>query len=85
MDAKVTLAFNKAVIEKAKEYAESQNMSLSRLIETLLEKVTAKQYKSLEDYPVSDWVNMVAEGQAEYITKPKSRSKLKSEYHSRKK
>lgn len=85
MDAKVTLAFNKDVIEKAKEYAESHNMSLSRFIETLLEKVTAKQYASLEDLPVSNWVNMLAEGPAEYLTKPKRRSKLKSEYYGRKK
>jgi len=85
MDAKVTLAFNKDVIEKAKQYAESHNMSLSRLIETLLEKVTTKQYTSLEDLPVSNWVNMLAEGSAEYVTKSKSRSKLKSEYYARKK
>lgn len=85
MDAKVTLAFNKDVIKKAKEYADSHNMSLSRLIETLLEKVTAKQYASLEDLPVSSWVNMLAEGPAEYVTKPKSRAKLKSEYYGRKK
>ena len=29
-------------------------------------QVTASDYKSLEDYPVSDWVSMVAEGEIEY-------------------
>jgi len=85
MDAKVTLSFNKAVIERAKLYADSQNMSLSRMLELILDKITTKQYASIEDFPISDWVNTLAEGKTEYITSAKSRSKLKSQYHSRKK
>lgn len=85
MDAKITLSFDKQVIERAKKYAESQNISLSRLMELLLDKITSKQYTSLEDLPVSDWVNLIAEGPAEYRTKNRKRSKLKDEYHSRKK
>lgn len=84
MDAKVTLSFDKQIIERAKQYAESQNMSLSRLMEFLLDKITSNQYSSLEDLPVSDWVNAVAEGKATYITKAKKRSKLKDEYKNRK-
>ncbi len=85
MDAKITLAFDARVIEKAKRYAESQNMSLSRLMEFLLEKITSKQYTSLEDFPVSDWVSLLADGAPEYHTKPRKRSKIKEEYRSRKK
>ena len=77
--------FNKAVIEKAKAYAESQNMSLSRMLEFILDKITTNQYASFEEFPISDWVNTLAEGKSEYITSPKSRSKLKSQYNSRKK
>ena len=66
MDSKITLSFDKNVINKAKEYAENNNISLSRLIEFLLTKVTTKSFNSLEDYPISDWVNMVAEGEANY-------------------
>ena len=66
MDSKITLSFDKSVIEKAKEYASENNISLSRLIEFLLTKVTSKTYKSIEDYPIADWVNMVAEGEATY-------------------
>jgi len=66
MDSKITLSFDKSVIEKAKEYAKENNISLSRLIEFLLTKVTAKTYKSIEAYPISDWVSMVAEGNATY-------------------
>ena len=66
MDSKITLSFDKDVISKAKEYAENNNISLSRLIEFLLTKVTTKSFNSLEDYPISNWVNMVAEGEATY-------------------
>ncbi|SDW29010.1 DUF6364 family protein [Aequorivita viscosa] len=36
MDKKLTLSFNKSVIESAKEYAKSNNISLSKLIESYL-------------------------------------------------
>ncbi|WP_317897216.1 DUF6364 family protein [Aurantibacillus circumpalustris] len=85
MDAKVTLSFNKVIIEKAKLYAETQNMSLSRMLELILDKITSKQYASIEDFPISDWVANIAEGKAEYTTPSKSRSKLKAQYHNRKK
>jgi hypothetical protein len=80
MDAKVTLSFDESVISKAKRFADDNNISLSRLTEFLLRKVTTGNYQSLDDLPVADWVNMVAEGQTEYITKPKSRKDLKKEY-----
>lgn len=63
MDAKVTLSFNEEVIRKAKKYAADNNISLSRLIEYLLTKATAKEYKSLEDFPIADWVSQIAEGE----------------------
>ena len=86
MDTKITLSFNAQVIERAKKYAEAQNMSLSRLMEFLLDKITTKQYASLEELPISDWVSAVAEGPAEYRTsKPKKYAKLKEEYRNRKK
>lgn len=84
MDAKITLSFNKDVIERAKKYAEKHNMSLSRLMELLLDNITTKQYASLEDFPISDWVNQVAEPKAEYVT-AKKRASTKAEYRNRKK
>lgn len=85
MDAKVTLSFDAAVINKAKDFAEQNNISLSRLTEFLLRKVTSSHYKSLEELPISDWVSMVAEGEAAYITKPKKNKELKAEYFKSKK
>lgn len=85
MDAKVTLSFNKSVIERAKQYAEKHNMSLSRLMELVLDKITSNQYASLEEFPISDWVNEVAEGPAQYRSGQRTRSKMKEEFRSRKK
>ena len=80
MDTKITLSFDQAVINKAKKYAEKNNISLSRLVEFLLLKVTTSDYHSMEDYPISDWVNQVAEGEAVYQTKGRSRKSLKDEF-----
>ncbi|GHM99096.1 hypothetical protein WSM22_05860 [Cytophagales bacterium WSM2-2] len=80
MDTKITLSFDEAIINKAKEFADSQNISLSRLTEFLYSRIVSGHYKSLEDLPVSDWVSMVSEGQAEYKTKKRGRKALKDEY-----
>ena len=80
MDAKITLSFDKEVIVKAKKFAEAQNISLSRLMEFLLRQITSGNYTKLENLPVSDWVNELAEGEAHYITKPRSLKALKNEF-----
>ncbi|WP_293790293.1 DUF6364 family protein [uncultured Pedobacter sp.] len=81
MDTKLTLSFNQDVVARAKKYAAENNISLSRLIEHLLTQVTANEYKSLEDFPISDWVSMVAEGEIEYKKTPKaSRKNSKDEF-----
>jgi len=85
MDAKITLSFNKTIIDKAKDFAGKNNISLSRLTEFLLSKVTSSHYQSLEDLPISDWVNMVAEGEATYEIKARKNKDLKKEYFKSKK
>lgn len=79
MDSKITLSFDESVIVKAKAFAEANNISLSRLVEFMLSKVTDKRYRSIDELPVSDWVNAVAEGEAEYVRKNASQS-VKKEY-----
>lgn len=81
MDAKVTLSFDQTVIEQAKAFAQKNNISLSRLCEFLLRKTTETNATNFEELPISDWVNMVAEGQAEYKTR--SRQKTKTEFRNR--
>ena len=85
MDNKITLSFDADVIVDAKQYAQENNISLSRLTEMLLRKVTSQNYASLEDYPISDWVNIVSEGEVEYVTNPKPKKKLKAEFFNAKK
>ncbi len=85
MDAKITLSFDKEVISKAKIYAERHNISLSRLMEFLLRKITTDSYGSLEDFPIADWVQRVSEGEAEYVTKPRKNKQLKNEFFKSKK
>lgn len=85
MDAKITLSFDETIIRKAKNYAENNNISLSRLTEFLLCKVTSNPYQSLEDLPISGWVNMVAEGEVQYQTKTKKNKDLKAAYFKSKK
>jgi Cu2+-containing amine oxidase len=84
VDTKVTLSFNEEVINKAKQYAADNDISLSRLIEFLLKKVTSTDYRSLEQYPIADWVNQIAEGKAEYHTSKNRKSSKNDFFESRK-
>lgn len=84
MDAKVTLSFDANIIDKAKHYAESRGLSLSRLTEILLRKATTGGYSEIEDIPIANWVSTLSEGEAEYIT-PRKRKNRKEEYYNSKK
>lgn len=80
MDTKLTLSFDADVAERAKAFAEANNISLSRLIEFMLNKVTDKRYRSLDELPVSDWVSQVAEGEATYVRKNAAVRNVKKDY-----
>lgn len=80
MDSKVTLSFDKNVIAAAKEFAEEQGISLSRLTEYLFRKITSQSGKDLENLPLAEWVQLLAEGEASYKTRPRNRKALKEEY-----
>lgn len=81
MDAKITLSFNEDVIDKAKKFAEANNISLSRLTEIIYQKMTSGNYKNLEELPISNWVSQLAEGEIEYKTKPRTKKSLKREFY----
>jgi len=81
MDTKVTLSFNEEVVTRAKKFAEQNNISLSRLTEYLFERITHKAFNNLEELPVSEWVNQLAEGAAVYKTRKSSRKSLKAEFY----
>jgi len=78
MDTKVTLHFDKEVIEKTKKFASDNNISLSRLTEFLYRQITSGNYRTMEEFPVTDWVNQIAEGEAVY--KRRNRKDTKNEF-----
>ena len=80
MDTKVTLHFDRNVIESAKKFAAENNISLSRLTEFLYKRITSGNYQSLEEFPIADWVNQVAEGEAVY--KHRNRKDSRNEFFS---
>lgn len=80
MDTKITLSFDEGVIANARAFAEQHNISLSRLIEFMLSKVTDKRYRSLDELPVSEWVSQVAEGEATYVRKNAATRNVKKDY-----
>jgi Family of unknown function (DUF6364) len=81
MDTKVTLSFDESVITRAKKFAGSKGLSLSRLTEILLTKAMSTKSYSIEDYPIASWVSEVSEPEAKYITKKRSNKSLKSEFY----
>lgn len=80
MDTKLTLSFDAGVADRAKAFAEANNISLSRLIEFMLSKVTDKRYRSLDELPVSAWISQVAEGEATYVRKNAADRDVKKDY-----
>lgn len=52
MDKKLTLSLNKMIIESAKDYAKSNNISLSKLIESYLTTLTQRKRNSGEITPL---------------------------------
>jgi hypothetical protein len=52
MDTKLTLNVDKAVIEKAKDYARSHKISLSRLIESYLASLISKKNTDFKITPL---------------------------------
>ena len=80
MDTKLTLSFDAGVADRAMSFAEANNISLSRLIEFMLSKVTDERYRSLDELPVSDRIQLVAEGEVTYVRKDAADSDVKKDH-----
>ncbi len=52
MDRKLTLSLNESIIESAKIYAKSNNISLSKLVESYLSILTKKKTGKVEVTPL---------------------------------
>lgn len=65
MDTKLTIKLNKQVIERAKDYASSQQKSLSRLIESYLTSlVTHHKDSDNEKIQISPFVKSMSSGKS---------------------
>lgn len=53
-NTKLTLSLNKTVIESAKEYAKEKGISLSKLIEIYLQKLTTDYQPEVNSTPIVD-------------------------------
>lgn len=80
MDAKITLSFNAEVIANAKKFADQHNISLSRLTEFIYSQLVQKNYQTIDELPIADWINLVAEGEAEYKPQKSNRKAQRNEY-----
>jgi len=61
MDAKLTLKFDKQVVENAKQYAVKNNKSLSRIIESYLKLLTStEKNKDAEEIVITDFVKSLS-------------------------
>ena len=52
METKLTIRLKKRVIERAKEYAHNHKISLSKMVESYLESVTATKKEEFEITPL---------------------------------
>ncbi len=63
MDAKLTLKLDKQVIDRAKKYASSHKISLSRMIESYLKAIVDKEAPETdEEIEISPFVKSMATG-----------------------
>ncbi len=86
MDIKITLSFEETIALKAKEFAASKGMSLSRMVEHIFEHLTVqpKYFNNLDEIPFASYINnMVADEPATYVMA--SSKKRKAEYYASKK
>ncbi|MEL6867965.1 MAG: DUF6364 family protein [Bacteroidota bacterium] len=61
MDKKLTLSLNKEVIEKAKQYARENKISLSKLIENYLQSIAENKTTNVEITPLVEKLSGVIE------------------------
>ena len=69
MDKKLTLSLDKTIIEKAKDYAKSNNISLSKLIESYLTTLTNRKRNPTEITPLVESLSGVISLDKNFDTK----------------
>lgn len=80
MDTKLTLIADKEIIEKAKQYARSQKISLSRLIESYLSSLVSKRSEEIEISPLVKSLSGVISLESDFDAKEKYTDFLLEKY-----
>ena len=80
MDTKLTLNVDKNVIEQAKEYAKTHQISLSRLIESYLSSLVAKNNREVEITPLVEILSGVIELENDFNYKESYTDYLMNKY-----
>ena len=52
METKLTLRLDKKIIDRAKDYAQNHNISLSKMVESFLDSLTKQKTKDIEITPL---------------------------------
>lgn len=80
MDTKLTLNVDKVVIERAKEYARSQKISLSKLIESYLKILVDNKERDIEITPLVRSLSGVIDLPSDYDYKKDYTDYLEEKY-----
>jgi hypothetical protein len=80
MNSKLTLSLNKQIIERAKDYAKNQNLSLSGLIENYLNSLTQREEKSRKVSPLVESLTGVIPSESEVDIKKEYYEYLNKKY-----
>lgn len=80
MDKKLTLSLNQKVIEKAKDYAKSNDTSLSRLFEAFLVSLITKEGEDSEVSPLVKSLSGVVELPKDFEDRKRISKRLDEKY-----
>ncbi len=82
METKLTLRLNKNVIERAKNYARSHNISISKIVESYLDSITKQkeEKKKVSITPLVESLSGVIDLPADFDYKKEYRDYLEEKY-----
>lgn len=80
MNTKLTIRLDKGVIDRAKKYARSHKISLSRIIESYLDSITQKRSKEIKITPLVKSLSGVIDLTADFDYKKDYSDYLRKKY-----
>ncbi len=80
METKLTLRLDKNIIERAKDYAQKHNISLSKMVESYLDSLTRKRKEDIEITPLVESLSGVITLPRDYDYKKEYTNYLNGKY-----